>query len=707
MTRRFLALAAACAVTACNGGAGSSLPSAGGSNFPVLQNTGVAGGGSVLRPYRGPAGLADFTWGRAARERMQFLRSATAGVMHVDVLVRMRDATGLLRYAEAASNPHAAEYRHFLTPYEVGERYGASEGDYETVAEYFWKFGMGVGKWPQREVLSVTGTLKQMQRAFGTNFGYYYYGKQLVLAPLETPHFSKRLPVASVMHLTTYDPTHRYYERGNYAHFAGYSPQMLANGFDYSGAYAAGYTGKGITPGINGTWAISPADVPAYGALWHAHVAKVTQVVASPQPPSKRNGHTGTKKVDPYPAGLSSPPPITAPCRIPPFPKPPDYNVCNPEDVEAQLDTEQVASLAPDANVLFYIAYNPSICVNPQTGEIVSNKKDGSCPQGAERYPLMGIQLADDSLQQSIADNRADSLSLSWGEPENDALATDYISKNPDKPGVGQIEFASLAAEGIAVFVSTGDNGAWECFDPNTGQPLGIACLSYPASDPNVTGVGGVNIPLDDGGRLDGQITAWGDNTTGGGNGEFENNVGSGGGVSTVFPAPPWQVAALKNKMRKIPDMSLDADPNTGPSQVIYSAFKGKREVFADGGTSVSAPESNAEWALVLDACSRSSACATAKGAKPYRLGNAAPLYYEIFRGEAALDYKHTFYDVIYGCNQAVPAPTAAPSPGHTPAPLPTPTGYCSGRGYDMVTGLGAPFGGHLIDALVKGANAK
>jgi subtilase family serine protease len=707
MKRMFLALAAACAVAACNAGMPFSTPSGALPGLAPIPQSGAALEPAVLRPYRGRADLANFTWGKTVREGMSYVKPATSGVMHVDVLVKMHDAPGLIKYAESASDPGSSEHRQFLTPGEIADRYGASASDYVTVAKYFWDLGMGVGIWPQREVLTVTGTLAQMEEAFGTGFGYFSYDNRLVLAPLQTPHFSRPLPVTSVLHLTTYDPKHLYYVRGIYSHFAGYSPQMIASGVDYSGGYGAGYTGKGISPGINGTWAISPADVPAYGTMWHDKVAEITQVDAAPQPPSKRNGHTGTRKVDPYPDGLTSPPPITEPCTVPPFPTPPDFNVCNPEDYEAQLDTEQVSSLAPGANVLFYIAYNPSICVNRKTGEIVKNNKNGTCPVGSERYPLMGIELADDSLQQSIADDRADSLSLSWGEPENDALATDYISKNPSKPGVGQIEFASLAAEGIAVFVSSGDDGAWECFNPRTGEPEGIACVSYPASDPNVTAVGGVNLPLSDSGQLDGQITAWGDNTTGGGNGSFENNVGSGGGISAVFSAPAWQQTAVKATMREVPDIALDADPNTGPSQINYAAFPGKREVFADGGTSASAPEANAQWALVLQACSQSPVCAHAGGAKPYRLGNAAPLYYKIYEQGANLRYGQTFYDVVYGCNKPVPAPTATPKSGETPKPIPTPTGYCAGKGYDMVTGLGVAFGGHLIDALVKGAGAR
>ena len=305
--------------------------------------------------------------------------------------------------------------------------------------------------------------------------------------------------------------------------------------------------------------------------------------------------------------------------------------------------------------------------------------------------------IADDEIQQAIADNKADAVSMSFGGPENLNVALGYI--NAQGTGVGQIEMASLAAEGIATFVSSGDDGAWECFDPNTGAPLGTACVSYPASDPNVVAVGGVNIPLDGSGNLTGTITAWADNTTLGGNGAFVNNVGSGGGVSTVFAAPKWQSAALGASMRLLPDWSLDADPNTGPS-IFITGFP-----FAIGGTSASAPESAAMWALVLQACKASSSC-NKGGATGYRLGNPNPLIYAIYAKSnplsaaytpagftAQLGYSNVFYDVVVGNNQAVPSPNA-------PQPATTPVGYNSGPGYDQVTGVGAPFAGHLIQAV-------
>ncbi|HTX58500.1 MAG TPA: S53 family peptidase [Verrucomicrobiae bacterium] len=691
-----LALASALTIAGCNGAGGGSSPALSNSTLPALAP--AAAGSARIAAFRGPANLANFEWGKAMLERMTYVRAVSNGALTADVVVRMRDAHGLAQYALSTSDPSSPNYRHFLTPSQIAERFGASDSDYKTVARYFARQGMRVGMWPQREVIAVTGTIKQFERAFGTSFALYRYGKYPSIGPVSAPHFSTPLPVAAVMHLITYNPLRTYYLRGTYANFAGYPPQMIASGFDFSGAYQAGYTGKGINVGINGTWAIDPADMALYAKLFNAQTATVVQVNASPQPASPVNGNTGTGAVDPYPAGLAVAPPITAPCQVPRFPTPPNYHKCNPEDYEAQLDTQQVAGLAPGATELFYLAYNPSICVNDEGGE-VKNNKNGSCPTGSFKYPLMGIDLADDSLQQTIGDNRADTLSLSWGAPENEELYYGYINKQ--LTGLGNIEMASLAAEGIAVFVSSGDNGAWECFDPNTGQPLGIACVSYPASDPNVTGVGGVNVPLDESGRLDGQITAWADNTTGGGNGQFHNNVGSGGGVSAVFSAPKYQSSALSGiTMREVPDIAMDADPKSGVAQVNYAAFA--PEVFADGGTSASAPQANAEWGLVLQACAQSSACATATGAKPYRLGNAAPLYYRIYAGKGYLPYKQVFYDVIYGDNQAKPA-TPVPA---SPSPFPTPIGYSAGPGYDMVTGLGVPFAGHLIDAIVAGAEA-
>jgi len=683
----------------CGGGGGSATPG-------VLPQSPQA----PNLTYTGPSTLADFAWGKQLVQQLPYKGPVQVATMSVVVQVAMQNAQGLLQYAQEANDPSSPLYRRWLTPQEIADRFGASPADYQKVASYFASLGMNVGLWPQREAITVTGTEQQFEQAFGTSFGLYAFAGKTVIAPVSAPHFSTALPVTAVVGLVNGPLLTRYIIKGTNAQFFGYSPQQLATGFDYSSAWGAGFTGAGINAGIIGTGPILYAngqdeDVPALGQFWHANVAPITQVAAQAQPASAANGNTGTGAVDPYPGGLAPPPPVTYPCQMATFPNPNNYNTCNPEDGEAQLDTESIASLAPGANVLFYLAYNPSDCVNPTTGAI-SAPVNGACPTGTTAYPQEGIQLTDDEIQQAIADDRADILSLSFGLPENVAQFVGLIQGpvTNNQPGIEQIEFASLAAEGIATFVSSGDDGAWECFDPVTGNPLGTPCVSYPASDPNVTAVGGVNIPLDESGNLTGTITAWADNTTQGGDGSFSNNVGSGGGISQAFSAPPWQAAVIGATQREVPDISLDADPNTGPSVIEYGGTP-FAATFASGGTSAAAPEAAAEWALVLQACKASSTC-NKGGTTGYRLGNPAPLFYAIYAKNNSLaagpyapsgftpqlGYSQVFYDVVVGGNQAMPPPGGG-----------NPAGYTAGPGYDMVTGLGVPFAGHLIDAIVGG----
>ncbi|MBV8283019.1 MAG: hypothetical protein JO175_00125, partial [Candidatus Eremiobacteraeota bacterium] len=120
-------------------------------------------------------------------------------------------------------------------------------------------------------------------------------------------------------------------------------------------------------------------------------------------------------------------------------------------------------------------------------------------------------------------------------------------------------------------------------------------------------------------------------------------------------------------------------------------------QVSASGGTSAAAPEMSAMWTLVLQACKQTPSCATAAGPKPYRLGNAAPLLYAIFQGKKIpgapkiVPANRVFFDVVQGNTDAYP-------PNQSSGPLLK--GNNAGPGYDLVTGIGAPFAGHLIQAI-------
>src|SRR5262249_18838471 len=145
---------------------------------------------------------------------------------------------------------------------------------------------------------------------------------------------------------------------------SGYSPAQIRKVFDYTSAYRDGFTGTGINIGIIGTGPISPDDLPAFASLFHIATAPVQQVnatdegVAAGLGASVPNPGASPRDDNPCGSGLQPPPPATGPC----LGNLPD---CNPEDGEAQIDTEQAAALAPGSTVLFYLAYNPAECFQP------------------------------------------------------------------------------------------------------------------------------------------------------------------------------------------------------------------------------------------------------------------------------------------------------------------------------------------------------
>jgi subtilase family serine protease len=203
-----------------------------------------------------------------------------------------------------------------------------------------------------------------------------------------------------------------------------------------------------------------------------------------------------------------------------------------------------------------------------------------------------------------------------------------------------------------------------------------------------VTSVGGVTAPLNNAGQFIGPITAWGTQTATGG--------ASGGGVSNIVPAPPWETGTgVSTAGRNQPDISLEGDPETGIGVLANTSFSGSH-VSTFGGTSVGTPEMAAMWALVLSACKATPSCSTATGGHPYRLGNAAPYFYRIYNNAAL--YPQTFYDVTFGSNAL---PGCSFNGSCSSGPQPTPTGFAAGTGYDNVTGIGVPFARHLIKAVV------
>jgi len=251
-----------------------------------------------------------------------------------------------------------------------------------------------------------------------------------------------------------------------------------------------------------------------------------------------------------------------------------------------------------------------------------------------------------DTYHRIATDNLAKQISTSWGLSENQSSPVTIRSENA--------AFLQMAAQGQSIYAASGDSGAYA-----NGHSIGVL---DPASQPYVVGVGGTELFVNNPGTDEtySYETTWNvDNTPSGGAG--------GGGVSSIWKIPSWQkgiVSAASTTKRNVPDVSLNADQNTGYS--FY--FIGNPGWWIVGGTSCAAPL----WAAFT---ARVNQLRADNGIPP--LGFANPAIYQIATGAR---YGDDFHDITLGTN------INNLYPAHT--------------GYDNSTGWGSFNGANLLTDL-------
>jgi kumamolisin len=270
----------------------------------------------------------------------------------------------------------------------------------------------------------------------------------------------------------------------------------------------------------------------------------------------------------------------------------------NGPDGEVMLDIEVVGAVAPGATIAVYFA------PNTDAGFL-------------------------DAITTAIHDatNKPSVVSISWGGPESSWTQQSLTAFDS--------AFQAAAAMGVTVCVASGDNGS------SDGVNDGGNHVDFPASSPHALACGGTSLRAS--GTTITSESCWNDGAQGG---------ASGGGVSSIFPLPAWQnglAVALTSggkqplTMRGVPDVSGDADPQTGYDVRI----DGTDTVI--GGTSAVAPL----WAGLI---------ARINAAKGSPIGFINP---ELYPAASA------FNDIASGNNG----------------------GFAAEPGWDACTGLGSPDG--------------
>lgn len=281
------------------------------------------------------------------------------------------------------------------------------------------------------------------------------------------------------------------------------------------------------------------------------------------------------------------------------------------------------------------------------------------------------------ALYQQIAnDNIAQVASTSWGNCEQNRSATTLNARNAI--------FQQMAAQGISMFASEGDNGSTDCLDSN-GNIVNAFAVHDPASQPFVTGVGGTSLLVTSGNVYGGEVV-W--------NRASQNAGAGGGGLSVVWPKPTYQVGpgtvnAFSNGMRQTPDVVADADPftaytifgNDPKGCPIVTGSAGVTNCFLPiGGTSAAAPL----WAsmtVLMNQYMRSTP-----------LGFLNPFLYSFLPNISNPDDLHPFpfRDIVSGSNCYRPSFCGSTTNGTYPATV----------GYDQASGLGSPIAKPLTDGL-------
>jgi subtilase family serine protease len=526
-----------------------------------------------------------------------------------DLALTQRHQAALRAYIASLSNTGSANYHHYLTPAQYAQRFGAPAAAVSALRTYLRGFRLRVTSLSAgHDVMRVVGATPDIARAFD--------------APLETvrlnngaldAHFTTTatLPealakdVSAVAGLDTVAPL---------------TTDLVVNHDVASVATATTCPAAGssttTTPNSVGGYTVQQqAALYGLSTAWAAGDTGVGQTIGiyelATYDTSDANTYFSCYGLSPTVTSLSvDGGPTTA------------DNANNAPD-EATLDVEESAALAPGAKL-----------------EVYQGTNNASGPT--------------DIYTQMASDDTATIITTSWGicEAQTDGAAQ-----------AEQTIFQEMAAQGQTVVAAAGDDGSSDCED--TTSPSSALAVDDPASQPYVTGVGGLSVtntsPLTQ--------SAWNDNCT-------QSDCGAGGGgESSLWSRPSWQVAPGINvateTRRMVPDLAVMGDPATGFIQYYTGAGSGfchhscSGGWGAIGGTSIGAPLVSALIAVAAQACDAPSG----------RLGFVNPSLYSMATTG--------FVDVTTGNNDLYDV-----------------ANYSAGAGYDMASGLGSPDGANFLAGL-------
>lgn len=546
---------------------------------------------------------------------------AQAGPTPMSVTIALRlpaqnDAENLMK---SLYTPGNSQFHQFLTADQFVSRFAPADADVTKVVAALAKYGLAAQR-TSTTTLRVTGMPADMERAFAVSLhtydvpahgnvkGYTFH------APLNRATIPAEIS-ASVAAVGGLDSRPRFHpmnrvapqalaaaRRAAPAATAGNAPGFLtvadfASQYDVQPLYNRGLSGHGRTIGIMTLASFTPSDAFTYWEALGLKVSpnriRVVDIDGGPGAPSDDSGSD-----------------------------------------ETTLDVEQSGGIAPGAKIIVYQAPN----TNQGFLDLFATAIDSNRAQTLSLS--WGLWEWFDNLENSPVSDPATGETVGIAQAIHELLVR-------------------AAIQGQTAFTSSGDNGAYEangdlgCYGPfSSADPASCSLtlsVDYPASDTAITAAGGTTLPGLQEYCLNAACTppffdvniehesVWGWDYLNGlcdtlgldpvSCGIFP--VGSGGGVSILFKRPSYQAGlpGVKRSQpgqlflagddfaafgiglefalpahyqgRNVPDISFNADPETGYALYYTSDQAGFGISYFWGGTSFVAPQLNGVSALL------------------------------------------------------------------------------------------------------------
>ncbi len=526
----------------------------------------------------------------AYTSKSQLLSNASTNqTISLAIGLKLRNAANLASYLKEVTDPHSPLYRHYLNPESFAALYGPLPQSEAAVSAFLRSQGFRItGTYSNHLIVDAVGTVAQAEHAFQVHINNYR-------SPTGQPFFANAnapsLPIQIaplVAAVSGLDNTVQYHRKhvapGRVPGLAPASASRTWTPAANSAAVSCPRSGSAVVP-----TSYTPQQIATaydFTKLYNSRIMGEGQTVGL----LELDGFSYSD-IAAYTACFGGSKTIVKTIPID------GYNgTAGVNASEVELDIETILGLAPHlATLRVYEASITSLTAyNDAWARIVS-----------DATPV---------------------VSTSWVFCEQGPGMSSEIQQE-------NIFFQAAAAQGQAILAASGDLGANGCYDPQTGANT-APVVDDPASQPYVTGVGGTTLHI----NIDNTYQfeqVWNDRTI--------RNGASGGGVSQIWQMPSWQKApgvanAYSTGFREVPDVSLNADPQTGYDIYCKVGGCGNRGWMIIGGTSAAAPA----WAAMIALANQASLKANG-----FMVGFLNPSLYSIAHGAYSTSYNVAFHDIV------------------------------------------------------------